>query len=106
MSPTPVVPHGRIAVESARDRFTLELFDRLWARYRERVSYVQTYEEVIAAHSATFVNDHIAFRTIASQSPGAGIHSISRIFEALGYRPAGCYTFDDKHLSAIHLQHP
>src|SRR5262245_48428274 len=54
---------------------------------------------------ATFVNDHIAFRTFAAQQPLAGIATISRIFEALGYRAAGSYHFDDKQLSAIHFQH-
>jgi len=98
-------PHGRIAAENVRDRFTLELFDRLWSEYRRRVSYVQMYEQMIRLHGAAFVNDHIAFRTIATQSPGSGIHSLSRIFEALGYRAAGTYYFDDKHLGAIHLQH-
>jgi hypothetical protein len=98
-------PHRRITAESARDRFALELFDRLWEQYRSRVSYVQMYEEVIRRHGGTFVNDHIAFRTIATQSPSDGIHSLSRIFEALGYRAAGTYSFEDKHLGAIHLQH-
>jgi hypothetical protein len=70
------------------------------------VSYVRTYEEVIALHGGTFVNDHIAFRTFATQDPLAGIASLSRIFEALGYEAAGCYQFPDKHLSAIHFQHP
>eukprot|EP00961_Rhodomonas_salina_P040624 545903-Rhodomonas_salina.2 len=37
-------------------------------RYRERVSYVQTYEEIVKAKKATFVNDHIAFRSIALQA--------------------------------------
>ena len=98
-------PHGRIEVRDARERFTARLFDALWDRYRERVAFVQTYEEVIARHGATFVNDHIAFRTFATQNPLAGIASLSRIFEALGYEAAGCYQFPDKHLSAIHFQH-
>jgi hypothetical protein len=98
-------PHGRIEVRDARERFTAQLFDELWHRYRERVSYVRTYEEVIARHGGTFVNDHIAFRTFATQDPLAGIASLSRIFEALGYEAAGCYQFPDKHLSAIHFQH-
>jgi hypothetical protein len=98
-------PHSRIAVDSARDRFTLRLFDRLWGEYRRRVAYVQMYEQMIRMHGGTFVNDHIAFRTIASQSPSVGISTLSRIFEALGYRAAGTYYFDDKHLGAIHLQH-
>ncbi len=98
-------PHGRIAAGDARERFAAALFDRLWDRYRERVSYVRDYEKVIAEHRATFVNDHIAFRTFATQEPLAGIASLSRIFEALGYQAAGCYQFPDKHLSAIHFQH-
>jgi hypothetical protein len=98
-------PHQRIAVDNPRDRFTLAIFDRLWTEYRARVTYVQQYEQVIQQHGGTFVNDHIAFRTIATQTPSSGIHSLSRIFVALGYRAAGTYYFDDKHLAAIHFQH-
>src|SRR5438132_290913 len=98
-------PHRAIPVSSAREKFSAELFDRLWDRYRQRVSFVQTYEKVIREAGATFVNDHIAFRTFATQQPLAGIATISRIFEALGYRAAGSYHFDDKQLSAIHFQH-
>jgi hypothetical protein len=98
-------PHQKIAAADERERFTLLLFDTLWERYRERVAHVATYEQVIARAGATFVNDHIAFRTFACQHPLTGIASISRIFETLGYRPAGCYNFDDKHLTAIHYEH-
>lgn len=99
-------PHQKIEVSSRRDAFALKLFDTLWGRYRERVSYVRDYEDVIQSAGATFVNDHIAFRTLAGQHPLTGIAGISRIFEALGYRMAGCYDFPDKHLNAIHFQHP
>ena len=98
-------PHRAIPVQTAREKFCAALFDALWDRYRQRVSYVQTYEKVIREATATFVNDHIAFRTFATQQPLAGISTISRIFEALGYRAAGSYHFDDKQLSAIHFQH-
>jgi hypothetical protein len=100
-----VGPHQQIPVSSARERFCALLFDTLWDQYRQRVSYVQVYERVIREAGATFFNDHIAFRTFATQQPLAGIASISRIFEALGYRAAGSYHFDDKQLSAIHFQH-
>ena len=99
-------PHGAIAAADERERFVAELFDRLWDRYRARVSYVNDYENVVQKAGATFVNDHIALRTFAGQQPLTGIASISRIFEALGYLAAACYHFADKHLSAIHLQHP
>src|SRR5687768_9165530 len=98
-------PHRSIPVSSRREKFAAELFDALWDRYRQRVQYVRTYEQVIAQAGATFFNDHIAFRTFASQQPQTGIASISRIFEALGYRAAGNYHFEDKQLSAIHFQH-
>ncbi len=98
-------PHSSIPVSSPRETFAAELFDTLWETYRQRVSYVATYEQVIKASKATFVNDHIAFRTFAGQQPLAGIASISRVFEALGYRAAGSYHFEDKQLSAIHFQH-
>ncbi|HUE71604.1 MAG TPA: DUF1338 domain-containing protein [Pirellulaceae bacterium] len=98
-------PHGSIAVTTPREEFLAELFDTLWDRYRQRVSYVQTYEQVIQKAGATFFNDHIAFRTFACQQPHTGIASVSRIFEALGYRAAGNYYFEDKQLSAIHFQH-
>jgi hypothetical protein len=98
-------PHRAISVSTAREKFCAEVFDALWERYRERVTYVQAYEQVIKQAGATFVNDHIAFRTFATQQPLAGIASVSRVFEALGYRAAGSYHFDDKQLSAIHFQH-
>ena len=98
-------PHCKIPAADDRERFAAELFDTLWERYRSRVSYVVEYQKVIDQAGATFVNDHIAFRTLAGQKPLTGIASISRIFEALGYVPAGCYHFPDKHLNAIHYQH-
>lgn len=99
-------PHLRIPVANDQERFACELFDALWDRYRQRVIHVRSYEQLIASAGATFVNDHIAFRTIANQNPLTGISMLSRLFEALGYRAANCYQFEDKHLSAIHFQHP
>jgi hypothetical protein len=70
------------------------------------MEYVRKYEQVVENHGATFVNDHIAFRSIAWQRPAAGIFQISRIFEALGYASAACYEFPDKHFQSIHYRHP
>ncbi len=99
-------PHQELASDKPQEQFLARLLDRLWDGYRSRVCYVRTYEEVVQKFGGTFVNDHIAFRTIASQAPALGIATISRVFEALGYRAAGNYHFADKHLSAIHYQHP
>ncbi len=101
----PIGPHGQVDAADERERFALDLFDILWDRYRERVTYAAAYEQVVADAGAKFVNDHIAFRTFACQQPLTGISSISRIFEALGYVAAGNYDFPNKHLSAIHFQH-
>ena len=100
-----VGPHQRISCAGQRERFLAELLDQLWDQYRRRVTYVADYEQIVAAAGAQFINDHIAFRTIATQQPLAGIASISRLFEAAGYAPAGQYLFENKHLSAIHFQH-
>lgn len=101
----PMGPHAHVAADTARERFALDLLDALWQIYRERVPPVKVYERLIASAGGIFVNDHLAFRTIAAQAPSTGIVSISRVFEALGYNPAGCYQFPDKHLSSIHFQH-
>src|SRR3982751_3631879 len=99
-------PHQQIKVQNDKERFLVELFDTLYARYRDRMPYVQKYESVVQQHGGTFVNDHIAFRTLAAEKPALGLFMISRIFEALGYSTANCYEFPDKHFSSIHYQHP
>lgn len=98
-------PHKAIKPRSLREETLVALLDSLWARYRSRVSYARDYEALVERHGATFLNDHVAFRTIAWQRPQAGIFSISRVFEAFGYRAAGCYEFPDKRLSALHFAH-
>src|SRR6266436_66428 len=97
-------PHRAISAQTPKEKFLVELLDTLWERYRGRVSYARRYEEMIEKFGATFLNDHIAFRTIAVQEPQAGIHAISRLFETLGYRLAGAYEFPDKHLNALHYR--
>jgi hypothetical protein len=99
-------PHRTVEITDERVRFLVDLFDALWVDYRDRVSYVRDYEQVVAQHGGTFFNDHIAFRTLGWQRPQLGIVTLARPFEALGYIPANCYQFPDKHLRSIHFQHP
>lgn len=105
MSADLAAPHQVVDIADERERFLVDLFDALWTEYRSRVSYVRKYEEVVARHGGTFFNDHIAFRTLARQRPQVGVVTLSRLFEALGYVPANCYQFPDKHLRSIHYQH-
>lgn len=102
----PTAPHRAIEPRDSRERLLISLLDTLWLRYRGRVEYARRYEELVAKHGGTFLNDHVAFRSFASQKPSTGIHSVSRIFAALGYRPAGGYEFPDKHLASVHFDHP
>lgn len=101
-----MTPHSHIACRNDQERFLAALFDRLWDRYRQRVPYAAQFVAIVEQAGGQFVNDHIAFRTIACQQPQTGMASISRLFEALGYVSAACYQFPDKFLSATHLQHP
>lgn len=102
----PTGPHAAIPARNAQEQFLARLWDRLWYRYRQRVPAVDVYEKLVRRFQGTFVNDHVAFRTFANQQPWTGIASLSRVFEALGYVPAGLYSFPDKHLQATHFQHP
>ncbi len=101
-----MTPHGHIECRNEQERLLVALFDRLWDRYQQRVPFAAKFASLVEDAGGRFVNDHIAFRTIACQQPQTGIVSLSRLFEAMGYIPAACYQFPDKFLSAIHYQHP
>ncbi|MDP1797101.1 MAG: DUF1338 domain-containing protein, partial [Planctomycetaceae bacterium] len=101
-----MTPHAHIECRNDQEHFLVALFDRLWERYRQRVPYAARFVDLVEQDGGTFVDDHIAFRTIACQHPQTGMVSLSRLFEALGYAAAACYQFPDKYLSAIHYQHP
>jgi hypothetical protein len=100
-----LAPHRAITPRGKKEELLLSLLDALWAEYRERVPYARVYEQVVERAGGTFLNDHIAFRTVAWQRPASGIFSVSRLFEALGYCAAGCYEFPDKRLSSLHFRH-
>lgn len=101
-----MTPHAAIECRNDQERFLVALFDRLWERYRQRVLYAARFVDLVEQAGGVFVDDHIAFRTIACQQPSTGIISLARLFESLGYTAAACYQFPDKLLSAIHYQHP
>lgn len=86
----------------------IQLLDRLWDRYCQRVEYARRYRDLAAAKGGGVVNDHIAFRTLNTPMGAlpAGIEGISRVFTPLGYEPAADYEFPDKHLVAKHFEHP
>ncbi len=93
-------------LSAEKTAFLQALFERLWQRYRQRVTWAEQAVKLLTARGAPFVNDHMAFRTLAGQTPFTGIARLSRLFEALGYVPACGYHFPQQSLSAIHFEHP
>jgi hypothetical protein len=77
------------------------LLELLWDRYAAEVAPARTFAQL---SGGTFRNDHVAFRSLAR--PGGGIALFRRVFEPLGWRPAGAYSFPDARLDAIYLAHP
>ncbi|OJH35487.1 DUF1338 domain-containing protein [Cystobacter ferrugineus] len=77
------------------------LLDLLWERYSAEVPYARTFA---ALSGGRFRNDHIALRSLAR--PGGGISLFAHVFERLGWKPAGTYSFPETHLTAIHMSHP
>ncbi|MBC7881797.1 MAG: DUF1338 domain-containing protein [Anaerolineae bacterium] len=84
------------------------LWEHLWERYRAHVSYARTYEEMISAAGGTFINDHIAFRSLRLTLDGQdfGIGYLAQIAASLGYTPKDEYHFPHQHLYARYYQHP
>lgn len=88
------------------------LWDKLWQDYRARVSYAETYQQMIAQAGGTVANDHIAFRSLRlvidtpSGKKNLGIEYLAGIAEALGYSAVGEYFFPEQKLYARHYQHP
>ncbi|MCC5640196.1 DUF1338 domain-containing protein [Nostoc sp. CHAB 5844] len=88
------------------------LWESLWQEYKARVNYAQIYQNMVTAAGGTFANDHIAFRSLRLlvDTPqgeiNLGINHLAQIAEALGYEPAGEYTFAATHLYARHYRHP
>lgn len=78
-----------------------QLLENLWDRYVKDVPHARTF---LSLCPTPFANDHVAFRSL--RRDGSGVAAFRRVFERLGWREGGSYTFPDAHLEAIHLSHP
>ena len=87
---------------------TGELFERLWLKYIERVSYAKTYVDLVTKKGGKIVNDHIAIRTFNTHTgeQPEGIRAIKHILNYLEYKPVAKYKFPKKKLNAVHFEHP
>jgi hypothetical protein len=92
---------------SLKVQFTRDLLSRLWDDYATRVPYARTYQQMLADLGGTFVNDHMAFRSLALSVGGSylGISKVKRVFDALDFQEKGAIEFPDTHLFARYVQH-
>lgn len=81
-----------------------EIFDRLWRDYTDQNPSALRIYELFTNEGERVVNDHIAFRTF--DDPRIDINVIARPFIERGYRMAGKYHFESKHLFARHYELP
>jgi len=80
------------------------LLARLWEDYRNINPQAGRIHALLSSRGETVVNDHVAFRTF--EHPAVGMAALAPPFLAAGYSQAGTYDFPDKHLRAVHLEHP
>ncbi|NQU53780.1 MAG: DUF1338 domain-containing protein, partial [Bacteroidetes bacterium] len=86
---------------------TGEVLSRLWANFIKRVSYANTYVELVTSKGGSVVNDHIAIRTFNTHTgeQPEGIRAIKHILNCLEYKPVQHYKFTKKKLNAVHFEH-
>ena len=82
----------------------LDVFDILWKDYTLQNPSAKAVHDLFTQAGEEVKNDHIAFRTFDDSR--MNIQILSRKFIKNGYVKKGDYVFDDKHLNAIHLEHP
>lgn len=81
-----------------------QLFNSLWKGYTNQNPSAQAIHDLFTKENEEVVNDHVAFRTF--DDPRMNIQVLSRKFLKAGYEFVGEYKFEDKHLNAVHLEHP
>ena len=81
-----------------------EIFQKLWKEYTNQNPSAQLVHDLFTKENEIVVNDHVAFRTF--DDPRMNIKILAKKFIKAGYKFVGKYVFDDKHLNAVHLEHP
>jgi hypothetical protein len=80
-----------------------QVFQKLWGDYTSQNPSAYKIHALFSDQGERVVNDHIAFRTFNDKR--MNIEVLSRPFLERGYRAAGQYLFEGKHLSAMHFEH-
>jgi hypothetical protein len=81
-----------------------EIFRLLWKDYGNQSPSALRIHQLFKSHGEEVVNDHIAFRTF--DDPRINIDVLAKPFVNQGYKAAGEYRFDEKHLFARHYELP
>lgn len=81
-----------------------QIFKDLWIRYTEQNPSTKAIHELFCKEGEEVINDHVAFRTF--DDPRMNIQVVAKKFIKAGYEYKDEYIFEDKHLKAIHLEHP
>lgn len=81
-----------------------QIFNELWKRYTAQNPSAQAIHDLFTKEGENVINDHVAFRTF--DDPRMNIQVLSKKFLKAGYEFKGEYVFEDKHLNAVHLEHP
>ena len=84
------------------------LVENLWQQYLRRVPYARKYSELVNARGGKVVHDHIAFRTLNTNTgeQPAGFRALGHLLEILNYHKAGKYKFPKMMATAVHYEHP
>lgn len=83
---------------------TNELFSKLWDDYITHTPEAKKIYDLFVDNGDNPINDHIAYRTVSL--PQVQIDVVARAFEQVGYQQVENYTFESKHLTAKHYEHP
>lgn len=81
-----------------------EIFHLLWKEYTKQNPSAQAIHDLFTKEGEQVINDHVAFRTFDDKR--MNIQILAKKFIKAGYEYKEEYTFTDKHLKAVHLEHP
>lgn len=81
-----------------------QLFNALWKEYTAQNPSAQSIHDLFTSEGEQMMNDHVAFRTFDDER--MNIKVLAKQFLNAGYEFRDKYKFADKHLNAVHMEHP
>ncbi|MCP4914823.1 MAG: DUF1338 domain-containing protein [Oligoflexia bacterium] len=79
-----------------------QYFELAWKQYTETTPCAANIHSLLIKNGENVINDHVAFRTFDHEK--IGLNQFIKFFAKWGYEVRGEYTFEEKKLSAIHLE--